>query len=361
MVYFQKEQEASNRKYRKAWREFQASCRRAQANRRRTQARAEADQRRRVREVERYRRELAKREKELAKMQELERAKYEVEVYENQIDCLLSIHKECGEVWDWKMIQSSPPPTKPERLHENQKEAQANLDGFKPSLCDKLFRRVESKRNSLIKAVEQAKETDERQYQDELQEYTEEYQDWEITIEIAEKIIRGVSQAYIEAIEQTEPFEDISDLGSSFEFKVPNKSTIEATIEVNSEQVIPSEVKSLLKSGKLSQKKMPKGQFYEIYQDYICGCVLRVARELFALLPIQLVIVTAVGEFLNSQTGNLEEKTVLSVAIPRDTFEKLNFENLDPSDSMSNFVHRMKFKKTQGFIAVEKIKLSDLN
>lgn len=326
-----------------------------------SRASARRHQRERERQAERRRRELAKQQKELAKMQELERAKYEVEVYENRIECLLSIHKECSEVWDWKTIQSSPPPTQPERLHENQKEAQAKLDGFKPSLCDKLFRRVESKQNSLLKAVEQAKEADERQYQDELQAYTEEYEDWETTIEIAEKIIGGVSDVYIEAIEQTEPFEDISDLGSSFEFKVPDKSTIEATIQVNSEQVIPAEVKSLLKSGKLSLKKMPKGQFYEIYQDYVCGCVLRVARELFALLPIHLVVVTAIGEFLNSQTGNMEEKTVLSAAIPRDTFEKLNFETLDPSDSMSNFLHRMKFKKTQGFSAVERIKLSDLN
>lgn len=65
-------------------------------------------------------------------------------------------------------------------------------------------------------------------------------------------------------------------------------------------------------------------------------------------------------EVYENRTGNLEEKMVLSVAIPRDIFEKLNFETLDPSDSMSNFVYRMKFKKTQGFSAIERIKLSDL-
>lgn len=322
---------------------------------------SQAASRRWKRESERKRRELAKQQKELAKLQELERAKYEVEVYENCIDCLLSVHKECGQVWDWNAIQLSSGPTEPERSYENEKTAQAKLDDFKPGLFLKLFGMVESTRNNLIQAVAKAKEVDEREYQDSLEKYTEEFKDWLAITVIANKILAGVPEAYLEAIEEIEPFEDISDLGSSFEFKVPNKSTIDATIQVNSEQVIPAEVKSLLKNGKLSVKKMPKGQFYEIYQDYVCACVLRVARELFALLPIQLVIVTAVGEFLNSQTGNLEEKTVLSVAIPRDTFEKLNFESLDPSDSMSNFVYRMKFKKTQGFSAVEKIKLSDLN
>jgi hypothetical protein len=131
-------------------------------------------------------------------------------------------------------------------------------------------------------------------------------------------------------------------------------------LHVNSDEVIPSEVKGLLKSGKLSVKKMPKTRFYELYQDYVCGCVLRVARELFALLPIEMVIVNAVGNLLNTQTGYMEEQPILSVAIPRKTLEGLNFEMLDPSDSMSNFIHRMTFRKTKGFSAVETLKPSDL-
>ena len=105
---------------------------------------------------------------------------------------------------------------------------------------------------------------------------------------------------------------------------------------------------------------MPKSRFYELYQDYVCGCVLRVARELFALLPIEMVIVTAVGNLLNTQTGHLEEQPILSVAIPRKTLVELNFGALDPSDSMNKFVHQMDFKKTKGFSAVESIKPSDL-
>lgn len=345
-------------------RETAAAVRRYAAARRRTEVdkrRKEADLSRSVREAERARRELAKQQKEVAKMQELERAKYKVKVYENRIDCLLSIHKDCGDTWDWETIKLSPPPTQPQRLNTNEKNAKTELNEFKPSLCDKLFRRVESKRNSLQQALERAKEIDEIEYQSEIQSYNEDYQDWMVTINIAEKISIGSSEAYLEAIKHIDPFKDMYDLGSSLEFKVPNKLTMEARIQVNSENVIPLKIKTLLKSGKLSEKKMPKQQFYEIYQDYVCGCVLRIARELFALLPIELVIVTAVGKSLNTQTGNLEEKIVLSVAIHRNILETLNFSVLDPSDSMSNFIHRMKFKKTQGFNGVEAINLSDLN
>lgn len=54
------------------------------------------------RNSQRRQRELQSRQKEYAKMEALEQAAYEVEVYENQIDVLLSVHKECGEEIDWR-------------------------------------------------------------------------------------------------------------------------------------------------------------------------------------------------------------------------------------------------------------------
>lgn len=46
------------------------------------------------RNAQRRQRELEKRHREFAKMEALEQAAYEVDVYENQIDLLLSVHKE---------------------------------------------------------------------------------------------------------------------------------------------------------------------------------------------------------------------------------------------------------------------------
>ena len=95
-------------------------------------------------------------------------------------------------------------------------------------------------------------------------------------------------------------------------------------------------------------------------QDYVCGSVLRIARELFALLPVEMILVTVMGTLLNTQTGYMEEQPILSVAMPRKTLENLNFDMLDPSDCMANFVHRMNFKKTTGFAKAERISLEEL-
>ena len=86
---------------------------------------AERDARRRQRELER-------RQKELATMEELERARYEVQVHENRIDVLRSVHKECGKPWDWQSVRSSRPPQEPTERRPHEKAAQAVLEGYEP-------------------------------------------------------------------------------------------------------------------------------------------------------------------------------------------------------------------------------------
>ena len=167
--------------------------------------------------------------------------------------------------------------------------------------------------------------------------------------------------AYTDAIGHADPFSELNQFGSKIDFKVNTNSQVEVTLNVNGEDIVPSEIKTLLQSGKLSVKKMTKSRFYELYQDYVCSSALRIARELFALLPIETANVTAVGKLLNTKTGYMEEQPILSITIPRETLSRLNFDLLDPSDSMDNFLHKMKFSKTKGFQPIERILHSNLN
>ena len=312
------------------------------------------------RESRRRQRELEKQSKLLEKMQEQERAAYEAQVYENNIELLSSVYKECGDICDWASIQSSPPPSEPTPTHTHEEAAREELASQKIGLSDKLLGRDKNKREILLKAVEDAKNTDEEEYRNAIRSYEEEYAKWDMLCSIAGRILAHDKNAYLDAIQVTNPFSDLNDLGSFIEFEVETPSVMNVTIQFNNDRVIPSEVKSLLKSGKLSIKPMPKGKSFEIYQDYVCGSALRIARELFALLPLKYVIVTAMGRLLNTKTGHMDESPILSVLFPKETIESLNFETLDPSDSMSNFIHRMNFKKNKGFEAVERIRFSEL-
>jgi len=307
------------------------------------------------RDAKRRQRELERQQKELAKMQELERATYEVEVYENYIDVLSSIHKGCGDIWDWQKIKSSNPPAEPQSLKIHEQKAQKTLDNYSPSFFDKIFKRIEKKKNKLLKNLEEAKEHDKVEYQKAMEEFKKEHEDWKTLNDMAKKVCEGDIEAYPEIIKYVNPFEEISEYGSQIKFQFSNKDFSVANIKVRKKDIIPTEVKSLLKSGKLSVKPVPQSKFQELYQDYVCGIVIRVARELFALLPIQMAILNAVANLLNTKTGHMEDMIILSVAIPRKTLESINFEAIDPSDSIQNFVHKMSFKRGKGFDPVEKL------
>jgi len=142
-------------------------------------------------------------------------------------------------------------------------------------------------------------------------------------------------------------------MGSSASVEAISVTHVEVDLFVNSSDVIPAEVKTLTATGKLSVKKMSVSQTHDIYQDYVCSSALRAAREVFATVPVQVVLVHAIGELLNTATGHVEPTAILSVLMPRETMHRLHFEAIDASDSMQNFMHRMKFQKTKGFSPVE--------
>ncbi len=120
-------------------------------------------------------------------------------------------------------------------------------------------------------------------------------------------------------------------------------------------QSIHKEEKKLTKTGKLSTKQLTKTRYYEWQQDYVCSCTLRIARDLFALLPLNTVIIHASDTQLNTETGHEERLLVLSIQIDREILTGLNFDHIDCSDSMNNFPHHMNFRKTKGFVEVEKV------
>lgn len=312
------------------------------------------------REAVRRQRELERAHRQHAKLLEREQAAYEVDVFQNHVQILRSIHTDCNPVVDWHTIRDAAPPAEPAWRGEREAAAQRALADYEPGWMDRLFRRAEARRAALQDAVTVAKQQDDAAYASDLADYRRQHEEWVESRRLANGVVSGDPQAYLEVIEEMAPFAEITGLGSSVHFRVHDGATVAAVLQVNSAEVIPSEIKSLLQSGKLSVKKMPQGQFFELYQDYVCGCVLRVSRELFALLPVQTVIVTAEGEVLDPSTGHLEVRPILSAAIPRRTLERLNFDQLDPSDSLRNFVHRMSFKKTQGFVPVKRILPSEL-
>ena len=281
-------------------------------------------------------------------MDALQQAQLEVEAFQNRLEMLLSVHKECSEPIDWKMLSQQAPPFEKGQPGPNEQAAREKLEAYEPGFFEKLFRRDDDRKKQLQEEVEKGKALD-----------VDLYDEWEATKEVAERVLAGDPEAYKMAIETMAPFDDIVDLGSGFDFHFIDQDVVEVTFHVEPQEVIPDTVKSLTKTGRLSQRKMGKTMFYAYYQDYVCSCVIRVARELFALLPIRTVVIHADDTELNTATGHDETITILSVRIHREDFQTINFDRIDCSDAIESFEHHMHFLKTKGFQKVNKLSLTE--
>jgi len=304
----------------------------------------QAAEHRQIREANRRQREAERQSREQMKLSELERARLEVETYENQLSMLLSVHREPSEVWDWLAISTSLPPPAPKRsaFHELRTKQTALVS-------------TPNQREPLEIAMERSRLEDERAFQEEVQRYSAVKEEWENLTSFARRILARELPAYTEALLRFNPFADISALGSSIQFTVHTEKLIESVVTVNGKHAIPSEVRTLTSTGKLSLKPMAKGRFHELYQDYVCSCVLRVAREVFALLPVDTVLVVASVNSADPLTGKISAAPVLSVALPRGKKTALDFDHLDPSDALETLQHRGDFKasrKTEAFQSI---------
>lgn len=313
----------------------------------------QADQRRRDREWRKRQKELDRQIKESEKLSELEQARLQVAAHENELDILLSVHREQSAPIEWAKFATALRPPKPTKsgFHE--------FIAILKNRVAQLEQSVKSEKPS----IEEARALDEKEYKAISEEYERELAEWERIRALARRVLEGDTRAYYEAIDEFSFLSEIAYLVSLGSTTVCNPKLLECTLTVNGREAIPAETKSLTASGKLSVKAMPKQRFHEIYQDYVCSCVLRVAREMFALLPVEKILVTASVKGVDARTGKNAELPVLSVAFDRETIEHLDFNRLDPSDSMENFPHRgdvIASRKSGEFMPIVPLAAADL-
>jgi hypothetical protein len=290
------------------------------------------------------RQELLRQQREIDRLAELERAKHEVEMFENQVQMIKSIHKECDMEFHWQELRNSPAPFRKGEMGPSEQAARQQLAEYKPGLFGRMFGSDTKKRQELEDKIREATNED-----------LVEYSRWENLVQTAEGVLAGDLDVYLEVVQELAPLDDLSDFGSGFEIYFNTPKIGEVDFDVHPETVIPLEEKSLTPTGKVKTKQMTKTAYFDLYQDYVCSCALRIARDMFAILPLEEVIVHAYEEQLSTRTGHQERGVILSVKIDKRTLNTLNFDRIDCSDSMQNFVHNMTFKKTKGFVTVNKI------
>ena len=300
-------------------------------------------QKREEREARRVQKELARRARERQKLSELEAARLEVETFENELEVILSIHKEVPEALDWAGFAFAlPPPAPPnpginETLHEMAAELGDWLE--EPPVPD----------------AASATAADQQAHAEAMVRHRESLVKWQELRDLGRRVMAGETSAYTKAIADYSNLAELYALGSGIHVIVHGPATVEFTVTVKGKDVIPAEVKSLTSTGKLSVRAMPRTVFMAHYQDYVCGCVLRVARELFAMLPVETILAHAAVPAFDRSSGVNREMTILSVVLERAKLAALDFDRLDPSDTLESFPHRGSAKLTRGSMDFQEI------
>lgn len=171
----------------------------------------------------------------------------------------------------------------------------------------------------------------------------------------ADKVLEGDVDTYLEIVSEVGPFEDLAEFGSNFQVGTDRSDYLEVEFGVKSDDVVPKIEISQKANGDISEKELSKTAYFDLVQDYVASTTIRIARDAFALLPVDTVVVHAVDNILNTATGFEEETTLLSVKFDRSRVMSLNMAMIDPSDALGGFEHNMKFKKTEGFQPVNRI------
>ncbi len=217
------------------------------------------------REANRRRKELEKHQKAAAKLEELQQAKYAVEVFENRIEMLLSVHKECSAPVDWQeLAKQSQVPEKPLEDFSKSENARKAYENYTPSRFAKAFG-GNSKKARLKEQIDLAVEEDLQANAKRQKEYEEAKHNHETITDIASRLRQKEPTVYIDIINSISPFEEFGYFGTSVEFEVNSANTVTATLTAKSDDVVPKRAKSLTKTGKLSVRDMPKSRFNEIY------------------------------------------------------------------------------------------------
>lgn len=288
-----------------------------------------------------YQKRLKQHEDEVKQIQKM------VDEYQLMVEDIQTIHVVCEDEIMWNALATKEAPFELGTIGPAELYAHTVLEKYQPSLFGRMFKSVEDKKRSELEAnIEIARQEDQQAYDS-----------WKNEKDIAEKILRRNTDAYAQVIEEMEPLAPIEEYVTNYNITVLNETCVEVEFGVRFTDVVPDYVLAQTKTGKLSQKAMPKGAHNELVQDHICSLAIRIAREIMSLLPVPCVLVHATDNAIDASTGQREIVNLLSVLFEREIMQRLIFEEIDPSESMTNFTHNMKFTKISGMKPVQRVEL----
>ena len=263
--------------------------------------------------------------------------------YRREQDQLVGAHLRAPVPVDWAAEAGRPLPDPPSRTTAHADPVHMELFEFAPTVADRLFGRGGRKLARIKARLAEAERRDEDAFVAAAEAYELEREAVARRRRLAERVLAGDPTAYAEA------FEAASTMREGVEVREvdlhvsagDNGGVSVHVVVVPSQSGVPGRWVDEDARGGLSVRYLSEGEKAALYEDYLCSLVLRGAREALAVLPIDVVRVSAVARVVNPATGHEDDVVLVRADVNREALSGLNLDRVDPSDALSTFPHHM--------------------
>ncbi len=267
--------------------------------------------------------------------------------YNNFLKTISQMHLSGSVYCDWNYINTIEAPYDLPNGEIGPKEAKsrAELEKFNNFVIFKLLSPITKKYKEMLEnQIATSSEYDKT-----------DYKKWEKLHNLSVGVLDGNIDAYIQVIEDFKPFDDITELGSFFIINFENSDVIEIEFRVSEDNLMPESSYSLGENGQLLEKPYTKTEFYSIIDSFISSTSIRVARDMFDILPVNTVYVQVIKNVPNKFVDISEVSTVASIKFTRDAIESMDIYSADPTTLLQSFPHNRNYVQGEGFSAVQQL------
>ena len=141
---------------------------------------------------------------------------------------------------------------------------------------------------------------------------------WDYYYSVAPDVLSGDIDTYLQLIYEVNPLDDLLEYGTNFEFGTDDSNVMEVEYTVNTDVL------------SRARQTLGRQEYNDLLQDFVCSLSIRIARDMFALLPINHAIIHTV----------MDNQTIMTVDFDRQNLSKVKFGFIDPSDTVKKFYFR---------------------
>lgn len=247
---------------------------------------------------------------------------------------LVEFHKNCCETIDWQ--QKVLEPFHQGQMGPGEAEWARKLQSYRPVFFEKLLGLHKMRPMYWKHKKGQAGKVDQKLYLE-----------WETNLPFVQQVVNGDLDVWRGVVRDYATFHQNVSIARAYSLHTYDAETVECDIFLHPiDEMIPAKLEYTTKRGHIRYRDFPKTHRIELYESYVYSCLVRVARELFAVLPCETI-------YLNGLLSTGENHyPVISTIFER---QSLKARGTSPSRVIQAQRHFVTHKKRTGFHQINRV------